>query len=132
MAALVPAAVPASRFKNIAVFCGVCTRRSAIATPLCAPPLTRRAAAQANPGARPEYAQAAEALAKEMARPTRRSAHTTVLTLRACQVRRRVGLVYGGGSVGIMGVVSRAVHSAGGNVLGVIPVGAHSAGGSAP
>jgi predicted Rossmann-fold nucleotide-binding protein len=36
-------------------------------------------------------------------------------------VRRRIGLVYGGGSVGIMGTVSRAAHAAGGYVLGVIP-----------
>jgi uncharacterized protein (TIGR00730 family) len=40
---------------------------------------------------------------------------------RAPQVRRRIGLVYGGGSVGIMGTVSRAAHAAGGYVLGVIP-----------
>ena len=37
------------------------------------------------------------------------------------QVRRQIGLVYGGGSVGLMGVVSNAVHSQGGKVLGVIP-----------
>ena len=50
-------------------------------------------------GARPEYAAAAEALGKELA-------------------RRNVGLVYGGGNVGLMGVVSRAVRDAGGAVLG--------------
>ncbi|KAG0484810.1 hypothetical protein HPP92_008889 [Vanilla planifolia] len=36
-------------------------------------------------------------------------------------VRRKVGLVYGGGSVGLMGLVSKAVHMAGGSVIGVIP-----------
>ena len=30
-------------------------------------------------------------------------------------------LVYGGGGVGLMGEVARAVHSAGGNVLGIMP-----------
>mmetsp|Transcript_39031 Transcript_39031/g.96611 ORF Transcript_39031/g.96611 Transcript_39031/m.96611 type:complete len:209 (-) Transcript_39031:42-668(-) len=37
-------------------------------------------------------------------------------------VTRRVGLVYGGGSVGLMGAVSRQVFDQGGNVLGVIPI----------
>ncbi|WOL18918.1 hypothetical protein Cni_G27715 [Canna indica] len=31
---------------------------------------------------------------------------------------RNVGLVYGGGSVGLMGLVSQAVHTAGGHVIG--------------
>lgn len=53
-------------------------------------------------GVRPEYATAAEALGAELA-------------------RRKIGLVYGGGSVGLMGAVSNAVRSAGGSVLGVIP-----------
>ena len=35
--------------------------------------------------------------------------------------RRRWGLVYGGGSVGLMGVLSRAVLAHGGHVTGVIP-----------
>ena len=35
--------------------------------------------------------------------------------------RRGHGLVYGGGAVGLMGVVARAVHGAGGHVYGVIP-----------
>lgn len=33
-------------------------------------------------------------------------------------VRRKVDLVYGGGSVGLMGIISRAVHHGGRNVLG--------------
>ncbi|MBA0607682.1 hypothetical protein Godav_019952 [Gossypium davidsonii] len=33
-------------------------------------------------------------------------------------VARRLDLVYGGGSIGLMGLVSQAVHHAGGNVLG--------------
>ncbi|RWR90598.1 cytokinin riboside 5'-monophosphate phosphoribohydrolase LOG1 [Cinnamomum micranthum f. kanehirae] len=36
-------------------------------------------------------------------------------------VSRRVNLVYGGGSVGLMGLVSQAVHGGGGHVLGIIP-----------
>lgn len=35
--------------------------------------------------------------------------------------RRGWPLVYGGGSVGLMGTVARAVHGAGGRVIGVIP-----------
>lgn len=37
--------------------------------------------------------------------------------------RRGVGLVYGGGSVGLMGVVAGAALDAGGEVIGVIPQG---------
>jgi len=36
-------------------------------------------------------------------------------------VRSNVGLVYGGGSVGLMGVIADAVLDAGGEVIGVIP-----------
>ncbi|KAL8255715.1 hypothetical protein R6Q59_030782 [Mikania micrantha] len=36
-------------------------------------------------------------------------------------VERRIDLVYGGGSVGLMGFVSQAVHDGGRHVLGVIP-----------
>lgn len=36
-------------------------------------------------------------------------------------VERGVDLVYGGGSVGLMGLISRAVHNGGGHVLGVVP-----------
>jgi uncharacterized protein (TIGR00730 family) len=35
--------------------------------------------------------------------------------------QRGWGLVYGGGSIGMMGALARAVHSAGGQVMGVIP-----------
>lgn len=35
--------------------------------------------------------------------------------------RRGWPLVYGGGSIGLMGTVARAVHSSGGRVIGVIP-----------
>lgn len=35
--------------------------------------------------------------------------------------RDNVGLVYGGGSLGMMGEVAKAVDQAGGNVLGIIP-----------
>ncbi|GMN38262.1 hypothetical protein TIFTF001_007490 [Ficus carica] len=36
-------------------------------------------------------------------------------------VSRSLDLVYGGGSIGLMGLVSQAVHRGGGNVLGIIP-----------
>ena len=36
-------------------------------------------------------------------------------------VRRGLGLVYGGGNIGLMGVLADAVLAAGGNVIGVIP-----------
>ena len=36
-------------------------------------------------------------------------------------VRRNIGLVYGGGNVGLMGVLADAVLRAGGEVVGVIP-----------
>jgi uncharacterized protein (TIGR00730 family) len=55
-----------------------------------------------SPGARPEYADAARELAEEMA-------------------ARGIGLVYGAGRVGLMGVLADAMLSAGGDVVGVIP-----------
>ncbi|KAA8528809.1 hypothetical protein F0562_036164 [Nyssa sinensis] len=36
-------------------------------------------------------------------------------------VSRRLDLVYGGGSVGLMGLISQEVHRGGGHVLGIIP-----------
>ncbi|KAL3518396.1 hypothetical protein ACH5RR_020985 [Cinchona calisaya] len=36
-------------------------------------------------------------------------------------VSRNIGLVYGGGSIGLMGLVAQAVHTGGCHVLGVIP-----------
>jgi uncharacterized protein (TIGR00730 family) len=53
-------------------------------------------------GRRAEYAEAARELATEMA-------------------RRRLGLVYGGGSVGLMGVLADTALAAGVAVIGVIP-----------
>ncbi len=41
--------------------------------------------------------------------------------LGAALARRRIGLVYGGGKVGLMGVIADAVMQAGGEVIGVIP-----------
>jgi uncharacterized protein (TIGR00730 family) len=55
-----------------------------------------------NIGTNPAYAQGAAELGREI-------------------VRRGWGLVYGGGSVGLMGVVADAVLAAGGEVIGVIP-----------
>lgn len=54
------------------------------------------------PGADPRFAQAATELGREMA-------------------RRGIGLVYGGGHVGLMGVIADAVLDAGGEAVGVIP-----------
>ncbi len=56
----------------------------------------------ANPGARPEYEQAAKSLGKLMG-------------------ERGLRLVYGGGSVGLMGAVARATVAHGGEVLGILP-----------
>jgi uncharacterized protein (TIGR00730 family) len=53
-------------------------------------------------GSRPEYRAAAEELGTELA-------------------RRNIGLVYGGGNVGLMGVIADAVLKAGGEAVGVIP-----------
>jgi uncharacterized protein (TIGR00730 family) len=53
-------------------------------------------------GTRPEFTQAARALGKTL-------------------VERNLGLVYGGGSVGLMGEIADAVLEAGGEVVGVIP-----------
>jgi uncharacterized protein (TIGR00730 family) len=41
--------------------------------------------------------------------------------------RRGLGLVYGGGSIGLMGALADAVLAAGGSVIGVIPEGLYSA-----
>jgi hypothetical protein len=53
-------------------------------------------------GRSPDYASAAKAFGTECA-------------------RRGIGIVYGGGSVGLMGVLADAVLAAGGEVIGVIP-----------
>lgn len=53
-------------------------------------------------GNRAEYRDAAERLAREL-------------------TRRNIGLVFGGGCVGLMGVLADAVLAAGGDVIGVIP-----------
>lgn len=56
------------------------------------------------PGTDGLYAEAADALGRAIA-------------------RRGMGLVYGGGSVGLMGIVADAVLAEGGDVIGVIPHG---------
>jgi hypothetical protein len=53
-------------------------------------------------GTREEYTAAAEALARELA-------------------ERRIDLVFGGGCVGLMGLLADAVLAAGGHAIGVIP-----------
>jgi uncharacterized protein (TIGR00730 family) len=54
------------------------------------------------PGARPEYAQAAELLGRSLA-------------------RGGITVVYGGGRLGLMGIIADAALRAGGRVIGVIP-----------
>jgi uncharacterized protein (TIGR00730 family) len=58
--------------------------------------------AGSNAGTRPEYAAAAAALAEGMA-------------------ARGIGLVYGGGKVGLMGVLADTILGAGGEAVGVMP-----------
>ena len=53
-------------------------------------------------GSRPEYGAAAEEMGAKL-------------------VRRNIGLVYGGGNVGLMGIIADAVLRAGGEAMGVIP-----------
>ena len=53
-------------------------------------------------GSQPEYRSCAEALGAEL-------------------VSRKIGLVYGGGNVGLMGAIADAVLHAGGEAIGVIP-----------
>ncbi|MDQ3054317.1 MAG: TIGR00730 family Rossman fold protein [Actinomycetota bacterium] len=55
-----------------------------------------------SPGARPGYAAAARSLGQEL-------------------IARRIRLVYGGASVGLMGIVADTVLAGGGTVIGVIP-----------
>jgi uncharacterized protein (TIGR00730 family) len=55
-----------------------------------------------SPGARPGYLEAARALAQAL-------------------VKRNIGLVYGGASVGIMGEIADTVLAQGGQVTGIIP-----------
>ncbi len=45
----------------------------------------------------------------------------TAETLGRELVSRGIRLVYGAGSVGLMGVIARTVHERGGEVLGIIP-----------
>jgi uncharacterized protein (TIGR00730 family) len=55
-----------------------------------------------NPGKLPDYAEAALALGNEL-------------------LARNLGLVYGGGNVGLMGMIADAVMQGGGRVTGIIP-----------
>ncbi len=55
-----------------------------------------------SPGASPKYTELAEALGAHLA-------------------RQRIVLVYGGGNVGLMGVLANATLAHGGDVIGVIP-----------
>ena len=104
----------APRFRRVCVFCG------------------------SSFGKRSSYREAAVELGKELVTHihetiTMRSSSTVdqvsicmgSLSKRAVgwlvdQVARRMDLVYGGGSLGLMGQVSEAVHSAGGHVIGSV------------
>jgi len=55
-----------------------------------------------SPGSQPEYRACAEQLGAEL-------------------TRRKIGLVYGGGNVGLMGEIADSVLEAGGEAIGVIP-----------
>ncbi len=57
-----------------------------------------------SPGADPAYRAAAESLGAELA-------------------RRGLGVVYGGGSAGLMGALAAAALEAGGDVIGILPAG---------
>ncbi|KAF9174578.1 hypothetical protein BGX20_010725 [Mortierella sp. AD010] len=56
----------------------------------------------ASPGRDPDYVEMAKELGREM-------------------LKRNYGLVYGGGSYGLMGAIARTIHEGGGKVIGVIP-----------
>jgi uncharacterized protein (TIGR00730 family) len=58
--------------------------------------------AGSNPGRDPAYAETAAELAREL-------------------TRRGIGVVYGGGKVGLMGILADAAMEAGGEVIGVMP-----------
>jgi uncharacterized protein (TIGR00730 family) len=60
--------------------------------------------AGSNPGKRPEYREAARELGKEL-------------------VAQGLGVVYGGGSVGLMGTLADSVLEHGGEIIGVMPQG---------
>ncbi|GLJ23742.1 hypothetical protein SUGI_0450220 [Cryptomeria japonica] len=51
----------------------------------------------------------------------KKSYQTAAVELANELVSRNIDLVYGGGSIGLMGLVSQAVYNGGGHVLGVIP-----------
>jgi len=55
-----------------------------------------------SPGLKPEYTEAAAQLGQAL-------------------VENNLGLVYGGGSIGIMGEIARSVLDQGGEVTGVVP-----------
>ncbi|MBA0650922.1 hypothetical protein Goklo_018296 [Gossypium klotzschianum] len=89
-----------SRFKRICVFCG------------------------SSSGKKASYQEAAVELGKELLKQSSlRRALMIVdggLAVQGEQVERRIDLVYGGGSVGLMGLVSQAVHDGGRHVLGFV------------
>ncbi|KAK4778713.1 hypothetical protein SAY86_006241 [Trapa natans] len=90
-----------SRFRRVCVFCG------------------------SSSGNRPSYQLAALQLAKQLVRYIYICLfgflYFFLWIIFACQVERNIDLVYGGGSIGLMGLISQAVFDGGRHVLGVIP-----------
>nr|XP_023922726.1 cytokinin riboside 5'-monophosphate phosphoribohydrolase LOG5-like isoform X1 [Quercus suber] len=86
-----------SRFKRVCVFCGSRT------------------------GKRTCYSDAALELGQELYLLGPVLTDQGVILVFSRKVSRRLDLVYGGGSVGLMGLVSKQVHRGGGHVIGIIP-----------
>ncbi|WVZ00168.1 hypothetical protein V8G54_026237 [Vigna mungo] len=87
-----------SKFKRICVFCG------------------------SSPGNKTTYKDAAIELGRELVQKTRAILFTHILVLFGTEkVSRNIDLVYGGGSIGLMGLISQAVYEGGRHVIGVIP-----------
>ncbi|MFQ6656081.1 hypothetical protein Gotur_026340, partial [Gossypium turneri] len=91
-----------SRFERICVFCG------------------------SSSGKKASYQEAAVELGKELLEIIKATTCAydyscrEGLAVAAEKVERRIDLVYGGGSVGLMGLVSQAVHDGGRHVLGFV------------
>ncbi|URD89764.1 Cytokinin riboside 5'-monophosphate phosphoribohydrolase [Musa troglodytarum] len=88
-----------SRFRRVCVFCG------------------------SSPGKKASYQFAATQLGHELVHlpDTVLIDSSSQLKILRAEVQRSIDLVYGGGSIGLMGLVSQAVHDGGRHVLGVIP-----------
>ncbi|KAG5048013.1 Cytokinin riboside 5'-monophosphate phosphoribohydrolase LOG3 [Glycine max] len=91
-----------SRFRRICVYCG------------------------SSPGKNPSYQLAAIQLGKQLANRDKIAITTMIAShlkpsYQKQMVERNIDLVYGGGSIGLMGLISQVVYDGGRHVLGVIP-----------